>query len=506
LLSNSDIEGFTGDALAAIKPDAFKGLANALSGLGSEAVSALTTAQLNAISTTQLETLTAGQVQYLSDVDAAFLSSKGYTTISVAGAITSGIETSPTVNATTVSNGMATSALIIAGRKGVTIDAAAGDDTIVGSPTGDSITGGTGNDSIDAGAGNDIITFDADDMIDGNLGIDTVVATAAIGELAVLADNNLINVENVKVKSASLFSFVNQTEDLNISVDSTETITERHTIVGGQGNDKISGFSAFDTITGGKGMDVLTGGAGGDTFVFAAGDNSDAPDSKIFDTITDFGAGDIIDFDTTLTIDPVLTEPTGGRASISALGLATFKSSDSTLSLRLSAVEDAMSEGSTPTAGEVATFTVGGDSYLFVSDSTAGLSPNDVLIKLQNKSMTGLTIQGGDVVFPYLVSEFTSVYANAIANDKVYITDSLTAVNSALSTSTTGLVANNLKIDGIKITDTSVAALTVKSIDLGPITAAIDITNATTITGLVDDVKAIIASSGVTTTATMQLH
>ena len=92
LLDSTDVKGFRVDALAAIKPEAIKGLAGSLvttpsqtsasqtgsiTGLGSEAVAALTTAQLNALSSDQLEQLTATQVQYLTDTHLAFLNSKG---------------------------------------------------------------------------------------------------------------------------------------------------------------------------------------------------------------------------------------------------------------------------------------------------------------------------------------------------------------------------------------------------------------------------------------------
>ncbi|MBQ7704344.1 MAG: calcium-binding protein [Selenomonadaceae bacterium] len=50
-----------------------------------------------------------------------------------------------------------------------------------------------------------------------------------------------------------------------------------NTIIGGSGN---------DTLVGGKGNDILTGGAGADVFIYAEGDGKD--------TITDYGAGDII--------------------------------------------------------------------------------------------------------------------------------------------------------------------------------------------------------------------
>jgi VCBS repeat-containing protein len=58
---------------------------------------------------------------------------------------------------------------------------------------------------------------------------------------------------------------------------------------GGNGSDVLIGGNGPDVLIGGRGNDILTGGSGPDTFVFNAKFGQD--------TITDFGAGDLIQFD-----------------------------------------------------------------------------------------------------------------------------------------------------------------------------------------------------------------
>jgi Ca2+-binding RTX toxin-like protein len=67
--------------------------------------------------------------------------------------------------------------------------------------------------------------------------------------------------------------------------------TLNNQLTGGGGNDSIAGQGADDTITGGLGNDTLTGGSGNDTFVFGT-----ILESNNLDTLMDFGAGDMIDF------------------------------------------------------------------------------------------------------------------------------------------------------------------------------------------------------------------
>lgn len=63
-------------------------------------------------------------------------------------------------------------------------------------------------------------------------------------------------------------------------------------LFGSDGKDVLNGLAGNDLIQGGRGADTLTGDAGADRFAY---DISDLGTPRIFDTITDFGAGDRID-------------------------------------------------------------------------------------------------------------------------------------------------------------------------------------------------------------------
>ena len=67
-------------------------------------------------------------------------------------------------------------------------------------------------------------------------------------------------------------------------------------LTGGAGIDVISGGAGIDTITGGTGKDTMTGGTGADTFVFSANATASTPAVNVStlsatDTITDFVSG-----------------------------------------------------------------------------------------------------------------------------------------------------------------------------------------------------------------------
>ena len=61
------------------------------------------------------------------------------------------------------------------------------------------------------------------------------------------------------------------------------------TLEGGSGRDTLEGSSGSDRLEGGLGTDILTGGAGRDAF-------AGTPEELNGDTVTDFSAGDIVDF------------------------------------------------------------------------------------------------------------------------------------------------------------------------------------------------------------------
>ncbi len=128
-----------------------------------------------------------------------------------------------------------------------------GNDSVIGGSGDDFVYGGEGNDSLDAGSGNDTLTGDAgDDFLDGGSGNDT--------------------------------------------------------INGGSGADRIDAGSGNDVITGGTGNDVMSGGSGSDVFVFGPGSGQD--------TVTDFRAGDTLDWSAMTTAGITATTSTSGRDTL----------------------------------------------------------------------------------------------------------------------------------------------------------------------------------------------
>jgi len=173
-----------------------------------------------------------------------------------------------------------------------------------------------------------------------------------------------------------------------------------NTLTGSAGNDVIIGGAGNDTIVGGGGADTITLGAGTNVFTFAAANFSGTTvTAKIAaaDTITDFKAGtNSLDYGATaLAAIAHATAAVSGTAAISANGLASFSSVDTTLALKLAAVVNAVGGD---TAGTSVIFNDGADAYVFVTDGTATLGANDALIKLAGvAATTGLTFVNGDI-------------------------------------------------------------------------------------------------------------
>lgn len=133
-----------------------------------------------------------------------------------------------------------------------TIDGGAGNDVLSGGAGGDVIYGGAGNDSLKGGSGNDILQGEnGADLFAGGSGKDSVTYTEKIVDLTLDMDNKA---------------------DDGVAGEKDNIKSDIENIVGGSGNDNITGSAIANTISGGPGNDSLNGGSGND---FLFGDNDD---------------------------------------------------------------------------------------------------------------------------------------------------------------------------------------------------------------------------------------
>ena len=165
------------------------------------------------------------------------------------------------------------------------IFAGEGNDSVDGGAGHDVIYDGGGADKIDGGSGDDVIVASADgskDKIDGGSGFDVVDYSAAETSIKVDLNNGQVN---GAVGNDKLYNI----EGVIGGSGSDE-------MLGSKGDDYFSGGAGNDVLVGGRGYDVLTGGEGSDTFAFARNDVMTGSNYYGFDTVTDFGATDKLDF------------------------------------------------------------------------------------------------------------------------------------------------------------------------------------------------------------------
>ena len=145
-----------------------------------------------------------------------------------------------------------------------------GADTLNGLGGDDFLTAGNGNDVVNGGAGNDTIFAtigDGNDSYRGGAGLDTY-------DLSQTSADAIVNLSTSSATSAQTGrDVVVQIENV-VGGSGNDIITgtaAANSLVGGAGNDTILGGGGADRLEGGAGDDFLDGGTGSDTFVFAPG-------------------------------------------------------------------------------------------------------------------------------------------------------------------------------------------------------------------------------------------
>lgn len=192
-----------------------------------------------------------------------------------------------------------------------------GNDTLDGGAGHDSLTGGLGNDQLLGGDGDDRLAMDGDsDLIDGGAGSDWLVvngSTATTVNLSITTaqatghgTDTIRNVENVLGGTGN---------------DRITGNAVANQLLGGGGNDMLAGASGADTLNGGAGADSLYGGLDSDRDVFVFASASESPAGLARDTVFNFVSGidDIdlrgIDANTGLSGDQALAFTAGAAAN-----------------------------------------------------------------------------------------------------------------------------------------------------------------------------------------------
>ena len=327
------------------------------------------------------------------------------------------------------------------------------DDRAVGGATADSlytVATGDGKDTvtitdvgagsiINTGAGADVVSVDANNVVSVTValgdGADTLtLATGATGTftmgndsdtLDITAGANLTGATVTGVETLVVDGNVITVDQAFLSNDSTYNISGGNATITATGisaadmsnvtyaggnttgvdltaaatGSTMVGTSNADRLTAGNGVDNLTGGAGADVLEFGNGGGGASVAALIAaaDIVTGFGsASDIIDWDATLVLDASGVISAAGKASIAANGTVTFNAADDTLTEQIIAVEASLADASSNNVdGTICNWTNGGNTYVYISDGTDGVSVNDQLIKLVGATAGAITITGG---------------------------------------------------------------------------------------------------------------
>lgn len=160
--------------------------------------------------------------------------------------------------------GTAANEVLNGGSNNNTIRGGGGSDRIFGNAGNDTLYGDFGNDTLNGGEGNDVlIGGQGDDVFAGGLGIDTANFAGAV---AVTVDLGRSTAQNTGLGMDQFLSIENV-----VGGNGNDLITGNavaNALTGGNGNDTLNGAQGNDILNGGLGNDVLNGGLGIDTAVY----------------------------------------------------------------------------------------------------------------------------------------------------------------------------------------------------------------------------------------------
>jgi Ca2+-binding RTX toxin-like protein len=192
--------------------------------------------------------------------------------------------------------------------------------TLTGNAGNDTLNGGSGNDNLNGGAGDDVLKGNAgDDVLIGGAGINTADYSDRSENLTITLNDTAddgaamgmpAEKDNVMADiSIILGGSGNDTITGDARMVNNAPVMHRETISGGAGNDSLSGAGGDDELNGDAGNDMLIGGPGQDLINGGLGDDTiNSQDMNTVDTVdggagTDTATRDLVDVLTNVEIE-----------------------------------------------------------------------------------------------------------------------------------------------------------------------------------------------------------
>lgn len=218
-----------------------------------------------------------------------------------------------------------------------------GADSLVGSALADTLNGSAGNDTLVGGAGNDLLT--------GGTGVDFASYASASEDLS------------LSLMDAALVS----------SAFGTDTFSTIEGLIGGSGNDSLTGDALANLLYGGEGADTLSGGAGNDVLRGDGGTDTASYSSA--------SAGVVV------SLAVIRSQVTGGAGADTLLLIENLTGSNYNDTLTGNALANVLSGGD---GSDVLTGGAGADTLL-------GGAGNDIfVVTLSTELALGEVITGGE--------------------------------------------------------------------------------------------------------------
>ncbi|MGN6109715.1 MAG: calcium-binding protein [Kofleriaceae bacterium] len=147
-----------------------------------------------------------------------------------------------------------------------------GNDTIVGSAANNVLDGGPGNDTISGGLGNDVLEGGAgNDVLNGNEGDDTFDEGSADSGLDTMNGGPGIDTVDYSARTNALVVVMDGLTGSGEPGEGDLIKTDVENLIGGAGDDHITGNAADNQLEGGPGVDTIFGMAGDDVIDGNAG-------------------------------------------------------------------------------------------------------------------------------------------------------------------------------------------------------------------------------------------